>query len=707
MKSHGIQRFARSGWSSPVFSLAVLSLVLFSLGVLSGAGRAWADAAPSIKLAPALTHIPVKQGQTATDLFKVSVGPNFKGKATLTITGLPSFVTASWSSNPIAIASGSGSSILSLTPSMTAKSNWYTFSVTASGDGASVTQVYTVEVKPAVGVAVGLSLPAVTVQPGSSTTVVVTATPKNGVTIPAGAAGASSATSGLPSFISASWSKPSIVSGAVAWTVTLTAAKTAPTGDYSINLAEQITDNDGGLTYSASQPLPVLVSLLANASIGETPIGTIAPNFMGLSHEPNTVLTIMGDSDTGQNNVYRQLLTNLITYGSGPVNVRIGGNSADTSGEQTAATLKPIKQVAESGKARFTLAVNLGADNVNLAVDQAKTFVGQMPPGSLTAIEIGNEPDEYYRNGLRPSSYTIQDYYADFNTWASSITPFLPSGIKLAGPSWAFLGTLSNTAAFQSQFADDLALFSTHCYGESPQDLPTTLYFLSEKAAKSVPSQVASSVATTHANGIIFRLNETGPVSDGGVAGVSNSFASALWAIDTMFEFANVGVDGVDWSANPGDLNNPFVFNVSKVNGINNFSLKSVTPIYYGFLVLELALGDGAQMLPVTLDTPANLKAWATIPNGRAPRITLINKDVALTGNVGIEMPGYSKATILRLAAPSYNSVNRVTFAGQTFDGSSTGYIQGTQVEETIEGSGGTFSVPMPVTSAAVVIFSN
>jgi hypothetical protein len=48
-----------------------------------------------------------------------------------------------------------------------------------------------------------------------------------------------------------------------------------------------------------------------------------------------------------------------------------------------------------------------------------------------------------------------------------------------------------------------------------------------------------------------------------------------------------------------------------------------------------------------------------------------------------------------------------VTFAGQTFDGSTNGVIQGTPMIESVDVSDGIFEVPMPTTSAALEVFTN
>jgi hypothetical protein len=88
------------------------------------------------------------------------------------------------------------------------------------------------------------------------------------------------------------------------------------------------------------------------------------------------------------------------------------------------------------------------------------------------------------------------------------------------------------------------------------------------------------------------------------------------------------------------------------------------------------------------------------------PRLVLINKDRSSTGTVDVTLSGYNHAQIYRLTAPSYQSTTRVTFAGQTFDGSKNGVIQGTQTVESVDVSNGVFQIPMPITSAALVVFT-
>lgn len=186
----------------------------------------------------------------------------------------------------------------------------------------------------------------------------------------------------------------------------------------------------------------------------------------------------------------------------------------------------------------------------------------------------------------------------------------------------------------------------------------------------------------------------------------ANAFGSALWSIDDMFEYANGGVDGVNWITGSDNIYSAFYFNVTKTGTHNGYSLRSVNPLYYGLLFFQAATGKGARLLPVDVTTQSNVKAWATVDEAVTPRVSSINKDETATGEVIVSLQGYTHATVFRLTAPSYRSLKGVTFAGQTFDESGDGKIRGKRLLESLSSTTGTFSIAMPVTSAALLVFS-
>ena len=73
-----------------------------------------------------------------------------------------------------------------------------------------------------------------------------------------------------------------------------------------------------------------------------------------------------------------------------------------------------------------------------------------------------------------------------------------------------------------------------------------------------------------------------------GKQGVSDTFASALWVLDTLFNLAAVGVDGVNVHSLPGAAYELFTFQHTS-SGWQAF----VHPEYYGMLMFAQAFPPG------------------------------------------------------------------------------------------------------------------
>jgi hypothetical protein len=264
---------------------------------------------------------------------------------------------------------------------------------------------------------------------------------------------------------------------------------------------------------------------------------------------------------------------------------------------------------------------------------------------------------------------------------------------------------LSNSNTFLSREAGALSGFSAHSYAGNPASNPPSDYLLKPRASTLGPSTFLSAIGASHERHLPFRITEINSFFGFGVHGLSDAFSSALWSVDTMFEYANAGVDGVNWEADGANFCSPFSFAKTMSGDKNEFALKSATPLYYGLLLFQAATGRGARMLSVQASTRANLKAWATLDDSGTVRLVIINKDPMAQGTVNVSIPNYEDATILRLEAPSYTSLSGVSFGGRTLDGSADGKFVGHPISETLHGNRGRFQVSMPITSAALVIF--
>ena len=98
-------------------------------------------------------------------------------------------------------------------------------------------------------------------------------------------------------------------------------------------------------------------------------------------------------------------------------------------------------------------------------------------------------------------------------------------------------------------------------------------------AGKTLPAggtdSVARYVTLAHAHGIGLRIDELNSVSCGGARGVSDTFTSALWALDAAFQMARVGVDGVNIHTAPNGINQVFFF-----HHLSGGWIGSVRPLY-------------------------------------------------------------------------------------------------------------------------------
>jgi hypothetical protein len=431
------------------------------------------------------------------------------------------------------------------------------------------------------------------------------------------------------------------------------------------------------------------------------PGGAISPGFMGFSHEWSVAQQMIGSP----NPIYRQLVYNLLAFGGGPFVLRIGGNSTDETTEPVAGVVDPFAQLATDMGVKFILGVNLGSGDRTLATDQARTYIQGMPAGSLQAIEIGNEPDLFHDNGHRPPNYSYADYAAEFADWRAAILPLLPAGTGLVGPSWSSAYSLRNLPAFLDQEAPYLSLVSHHWYAGTQCNGKTNPsdYLLRPEASTSGATAVRSAVQLAHQRGLPFRMGEMNSISCGGETGVSDVFASSLWALDSMFELANVGVDGVNIHTGNGGGYGLFSFDFRDSSGVPTFALASVRPAYYGLLMFQQAAPAGSQLLPVHVRAAANVKAWATRDASGTLRVLVLNKDESATGDVVVSADGTGSANLVRLQAPALEAQTGVTLAGQTFDGSPDGTLQGTPTAERVEPQSGAYTFNVPALSAALL----
>src|SRR2546427_5320046 len=230
---------------------------------------------PTFSLSTSPSSLTVVQGTTGTSTITITPFNGFNGSVSLSASGLPSSVTASF--NPSSTAS---SSTLTLTASSTAATGTVTVTVTGSSGSLTNTTTVSLTVNPPPNYTVSASPNSLTMAQGTTGTSTITVTPQNGFN-----GSVSLSASGLPSGVTASFNPSSTASSS---TLTLTASSTATTGTFTLT----VTGSSGNLTKTTTifltvQSIPTLPSVWSDGDIG-------AVGLAGSDNYANGTFTVAG-----------------------------------------------------------------------------------------------------------------------------------------------------------------------------------------------------------------------------------------------------------------------------------------------------------------------------------------------------------------------------------------------------------------------------
>ena len=134
----------------------------------------------------------------------------------------------------------------------------------------------------------------------------------------------------------------------------------------------------------------------------------------------------------------------------------------------------------------------------------------------------------------------------------------------------------------------------------------------------------------SQSTGIPFRLGECNSYSSGGATGVSNSYASALWAIDFLFNCAQGGAAGVNLHGGNSSCYTPIVDNKGVV--------VEARPEFYGLTMFTLA-GQGTLCATSFSAGGTNATAYAVKNSNGDLSLVIVNKDATQNLQLTVSMP--------------------------------------------------------------------
>jgi hypothetical protein len=172
---------------------------------------------------------------------------------------------------------------------------------------------------------------------------------------------------------------------------------------------------------------------------------------------------------------------------------------------------------------------------------------------------------------------------------------------------------------FAKQFKREAVFLSQHYYAEGPPTDPSMTIERLLRPNPRLQEEFVGMKTTMQESGLPFRLAETNSCYQGGKAGVSDTFASALWGADLMYQLAAAGGEGINFHGGGYGWYTPIAG--TQENGF------LARPIYYGMLLFAQA-GAG-QLVESKLDPPKAaplLTTYGLRGNTGATKVAAFNK---------------------------------------------------------------------------------
>jgi hypothetical protein len=454
--------------------------------------------------------------------------------------------------------------------------------------------------------------------------------------------------------------------------------------------------------------------------------------FLGLSFEAAALDQIAQYADRGD---LVKLLRSL-----GPGILRFGGITADQNVAWTDATsprppwalrtidtaqLQAIGRLSRRSGWKVLLTVGMAHFEPLAAAREVAAAHRALGP-NLAAVEIGNEPDAYGKHGFRTLPWIAQGYQEEVSEYRQAIQALTP-GVPIAGPDVSGSGIFIEWGE-EEALSQRPALLTGHHYplGCAQKPPPTIETLLSVLTRGRESLSLGTYMKVSRNQHVPLRIDEAGSVSCGGVPGISNTFASALWATGYITQVMASGARGINLQGNPGNCAGYTPLCAPDPTALARGALRA-QPAWYAMLLTRSLVGYrplpttvAAEGMPVTPIAPEGVPESEGAPlaptsgpnlvvaSFSGPRhgvqVVLIDDEppsarpLALRLNVGA---GMGPGEILRLTGPVPNATGDILLGGHAVavDGSLRSPIH----PERVAAHAGVVKLDLAPSSAALV----
>jgi hypothetical protein len=362
--------------------------------------------------------------------------------------------------------------------------------------------------------------------------------------------------------------------------------------------------------------------------------------------------------------------------------------------------------------------LNLGNSSPERAAREA-AYVAKTIGDRLLYFQIGNEPNYYHEanNRTRPASWGFDDYLREWTEFADAVIERVPEA-RFGGPDVAGYSPWVDQFAMaaRKKIGSRLVAVTSHYYAEGPPDDPRVNISRLLRTDPKIGERAKVIADLAAGLGMESRMTEGNSCYRGGKPGMSDAFASALWAGDYMLTLAEAGYGGVNFHGGgeaylraslgghmPGDLVGK---NATPSRGAYYTPIAGdladgfhAQPIFYGMMFANQFAG--MRLVKCLLQAGGvNATAYAG-KSGESVRVAVFNKDADRDLRVRIQTAsGKKSAVVWRLVGAGLDAVSGPSLAGSGIaDGArwSADGVEGLEANETLE-------IPR---ASAVLIFMN
>jgi hypothetical protein len=459
---------------------------------------------------------------------------------------------------------------------------------------------------------------------------------------------------------------------------------------------------------------------VSTPAITTTLVHAVPQSFLGFSMNVEEMEDFTNPPEDG---AFTSIINNLLNMnGNGPFVLRLGGTYVDSSywsADQSLvlpmyqansafsvylnqAWMNSLANVVQQTGSKVILDVNAVAHSPQMASDFIRDAQQTLPTGSLVAVAIGNEPDDYNnpiipvaRSASWARALTPLAYASIFGNYARSLHRTV-AGIPLAGPEST--GAETNwTSTLLQRDAGQVGLVTSHvyplnaCATPGSSTYPAVFKYLQNSLVQGTTASLTNLMQLADNLDLPYRLTELGSGTCGGLNGVNNTSATSLWIINQLFSFMSAGLEGVNVHLRADTPNTAIEQNPNLTSGLQ------AEPLLYGLAAFADALEPNDVLTQVTGQMQPNVSVWS-VYGSEGWHLVLVNGSSS-SQLVDLTVPATGAMTLTPLSSPAPWS-SQVTFGGQTI--TPQGTWSGTLESSEVQPSNGVYPVVLAPASATI-----